>query len=265
MSVDLNRAPGRITRPTHQPEWRNGIRSGLKIRLPQGITSSSLVSGTTRNHIGKPGPSGRRHGGPPGPRDLPKLRVLAALRGSSHGTSSPVSWRPSVWRFLTGFAERGCSSSRRSWSSRSASELRPCDQLRHALLLLKIWGQSGRLPGVECSPRAREPLLLRAVASELDVPNQRGEDGHAEHCQADRASSTARPLDERQALGAQAANQLFARRPPRGRTRVQMVPPADRESPTHVRAARAPARGRQHFRCRRGGRSVHDSRTEGRP
>src|SRR5260221_4810059 len=29
-----------------KPEWRNGIRSGLKIRRPQGLTSSSLVSGT---------------------------------------------------------------------------------------------------------------------------------------------------------------------------------------------------------------------------
>src|SRR6266404_4496740 len=30
------------------PEWRNGIRSGLKISRPQGLTSSSLVSGTLK-------------------------------------------------------------------------------------------------------------------------------------------------------------------------------------------------------------------------
>jgi hypothetical protein len=52
---------GRLTYPYRQhptcgifarnlPEWRNGIRSGLKIRRSQGLTSSSLVSGTTQNH-----------------------------------------------------------------------------------------------------------------------------------------------------------------------------------------------------------------------
>jgi len=36
------------------PEWRNGIRSGRKIRRPQGLTSSSLVSGTSDAQF-KPG------------------------------------------------------------------------------------------------------------------------------------------------------------------------------------------------------------------
>jgi hypothetical protein len=41
--------PREITPP---PEWRNGIRSGLKIRRPYGLTSSSLVSGTQHEKRG---------------------------------------------------------------------------------------------------------------------------------------------------------------------------------------------------------------------
>ena len=42
-----DRSPGVFDISTQPPEWRNGIRSGLKIRRPKGLTSSSLVSGTS--------------------------------------------------------------------------------------------------------------------------------------------------------------------------------------------------------------------------
>ena len=76
----MNKAILRDSSRRLPPEWRNGIRSGFKIRHSQGFESSSLSSGTERS----PGPSSTR--GIVG-RAMRSLRVAAMLSFALLGCS----------------------------------------------------------------------------------------------------------------------------------------------------------------------------------
>ena len=88
----------------HSPEWRNGRRSGLKLRGPQGRPSSNLGSGTNSGQPSLPTATGGQHADQPAsrPRHRPHrkrpdldgvvLRAGLGLRGKQCLQHPPDRW-----------------------------------------------------------------------------------------------------------------------------------------------------------------------------
>jgi hypothetical protein len=82
----------RLGYPWAAPEWRNGRRSGLKLRGPQGRPSSNLGSGTKKYARPPRGRSSAIHSA-----SIVRSLGLSIRRAATYRRSSPVSWDdPSV-------------------------------------------------------------------------------------------------------------------------------------------------------------------------
>src|SRR3569833_649456 len=89
---------------SHSPEWRYGIRSGLKIRHPQGFTSSSLVSGARtqarrygdRRAVGE-GQMACSSGASRAPPSVSCFFLAVAIAPSYELGSVPFQWFTPLW------------------------------------------------------------------------------------------------------------------------------------------------------------------------